>query len=127
MGPAQCGGANFGQPDVLEFSLLDKALKYLKGVLERVRGIVARTFEEVDRLGAAQLLEDMVDATAEVLGGCVGLEGEVLVPALDGEECLVDIRRVFIEEASEELEIRWALALAVELACWQRADAASNR
>ena len=120
MGPAHRGSTNLRQPNVLELSLLHKALEHPKGVLERVRRIVASALEEIERFGATELLEDIVDAAAEILRGAVWLEGVELVTTFDGEEGSIRIGRVFLEKTSNELKIGCRLSLAIKFACVTR-------
>jgi hypothetical protein len=117
VGPAHRSSTNLRQPNVLELSLPDKALQHLEGILERVRRVVASALVEIERLGATELLEDIIDTAAEVLRGAIWLEGVELVSAFDREEDLIRIGRVFLKKPSNKLEIGRRLSLAIEFAC----------
>ena len=73
MGPAHSGSTNLRHSNVLELSFLDKALQHLEGVLEGVRRVVASALVEIEGFGATELLENIIDTSAEVLWGAVRL------------------------------------------------------
>ena len=73
MGPAHSGSTNLGHSNVLELSFLDKSLQHPEGILERVRRVVASALVEIEGFGATELLENIIDTSAEVLWGAVRL------------------------------------------------------
>ena len=85
-------------------------------MLDLVVRVAPRGLEQIEFLRPAQHLEDVVDAPAQVLPAPVHTQLAREKAALDGEENEVLVVGVLLEEARDELEIRYAHALPVELA-----------
>jgi len=104
------------QADVIKLALLDHLIQRFGVLLDLVVSVAPCGLEQIEPLRPAQGLEDRIDAPAQVLPAPVRFQLSGERPAFNGEERAVCVSGVFLEEARDQLEIRCACALPVELA-----------
>lgn len=107
--------ANLRQADVVELSFLHQFVERLGVVLDLVIGVAPRGDEQIELLGAAQSLEDGVDAPAQVLLAPVRRELAREGPTLDGEERALGVLGILLKEARKEVKVGRAQGRSVKL------------
>lgn len=107
---------NLRQTDVVKLPFLDQFIEHLRIVFNLILRIASRRLEQIKLLRPTQRLEDIIDAPAQILPAPVHRQASGDSAALDGQKDAVSVRRVLLEEASDELEVRDGEALSVELA-----------
>jgi hypothetical protein len=94
---------NLTETDTLDLSFLHQLCQNGDGLLDSRGGVLSGTFEEVDRLGAPERLQAVVDAATDVGLGTVGLQFTDFESTLDAEDDFVGLLWVLGEVFAEQM------------------------